>query len=177
MKFIIETDRFYLRRFQKEDIQDLFELDSDSLVHQYLGNKPIKNIDEAKKAFEKVRTQYEKYGLGRLAIIDKRNDDFIGWSGLKYETININNQNGYYDLGYRLKRKHWGKGIATETGIAALAYGFNKLKIEKICAAADVENLASNRVLQKIGMNFVNTFFFEGIKCRWFESYTTKKNI
>lgn len=107
MKFIIETDRFYLRRFQKNDIQDLFELDSDPLVHQYLGNNPIKNIDEAKKAFEKVRTQYEKYGLGRFAIIDKRNDDFIGWSGLKYETININNQNGYYDLGYRIKSKYW----------------------------------------------------------------------
>ncbi len=174
MKSIIETDRFYLRRFQKKDIQDLFELDSDPLVHQYLGNKPIKNINEAKKAFEKVRTQYEEYGLGRFAIIDKKNDDFIGWSGLKYETLNINNQNGYYDLGYRIKSKFWGRGIATETALASLKYGFEELKLKQISAAADVANKASNRVLQKVGMQWIEMFSIEGIACNW---YTLKTNI
>jgi len=155
-----------MRKIDKNDVQDFYELDSDPDVHIYLGNSPVKTLEESEKMIDHVLFQYKEYGLGRLAIIDKKSNEFIGWSGLKYET-GIR-EFKYYDLGYRLKKKYWGKGVATETAIASLQYGFNELNLNEICAAAVVGNLASNRVLQKMGMTQGETFHFHGEKCNWY---------
>ena len=121
-----------------------------------------------KKIIEHIRKQYDENGIGRWAIIDKSSHDFIGWTGLKYEQ-NIREELNYYDLGYRLKRKYWGKGIATETATASLKYGFTTLNLKEICAAADIENIASNKILTKIGLEFLETFEFDGTTCNWYQ--------
>jgi len=87
---------------------------------------------------------------------------------LKYEK-ELRKDLNYYDLGYRLKRKYWGKGIATETALESLKYGFTVLNLKEICAAADVENIASNLILQKIGLKFIENFEFDGAKCNWYK--------
>jgi ribosomal-protein-alanine N-acetyltransferase len=103
MKISIETDRLLLREVVASDAQGLFELDSDPEVHKYLGNKPIKSIKEAEGTVEYIRSQYKNYGIGRWAVVDKKTNEFVGWSGLKYET-EVRKNAPYYDLGYRLKR-------------------------------------------------------------------------
>ena len=148
----------------------MFELDSDPEVHKYLGNNPVKTIQESEKIIPIIRKQYIDNGIGRWAIIDKKSKEFIGWSGLKYETA-LRNFN-YYDLGYRLKKEFWGKGIATETALAALKYGFEELNLKEICAAAAPENIASNKVIQKVGFSFLEIFNYEGDVCNW---YTLQK--
>lgn len=169
MNVLVETTRFILREIAEDDLQDMFDLDASGEVHQYLGNSPIKNIQEAEHIISNIQKQYLEFGIGRWAVIDKTNGAFVGWSGLKFETLPINNQNGYYDLGYRIKPQYWGKGIATETASEALKYGFEALKLKKICAAADAENVASNKVLQKVGMKFIKAFEFDSTKCNWYE--------
>ena len=166
MKVFAETDRFLLREIIESDYKDLFELDSDPEVHKYLGNNPQKDIKEAKKVIKHIRRQYEEFGIGRWAIIDKATNDFIGWTGLKYER-DIR-PNPYYDLGYRIKKKHWGKGIAQETALESLNYGFTKLKLPEICAAAHIDNSPSNAVLQKVGMQLIEQFQFEGNTVNWY---------
>lgn len=74
-----------------------------------------------------IRQQYIDNGIGRWAIIEKKTNDFIGWTGLKFVTDLTNNHKHYNDLGYRLRKKYWGKGIATETAFASLSYAFDKL--------------------------------------------------
>ena len=86
MKIYIETERLILREIRDEDVQGMYELDADPMVHKYLGNRPISTIDEAKNVIKYIQKQYEENGIGRWAIIDKKTKDFIGWSGLKYET-------------------------------------------------------------------------------------------
>jgi [ribosomal protein S5]-alanine N-acetyltransferase len=76
--------------------------------------------------------------------------EFIGLCGLKYrpETDEI-------DLGYRLMQKAWGKDYATEAAQASLEHGFNKLNLKLITGRANIENLASIKVLEKAGMDFI----------------------
>ncbi len=168
MQKIAETERFVIREILPTDTDGMFELDSDPEVHKYLGNKPVANKEQIINVINFIRQQYIDNRIGRWAIIDKITNEFIGWTGLKFVTELTNNHQNYYDLGYRLKRKYWGKGIATETALISLEYAFNIIKTEEVFAAASVENMGSNKVLQKIGFKLLETFYYEDIKCNWY---------
>jgi len=161
MKIHIETDRLILRDIEETDVEGIFALDSDPEVHTFLGTQPIKTLDQAREIIQYIRKQYEENGIGRWAIVDKQSNDFVGWTGLKYEQL-VRKEFDYYDIGYRLRRAYWGKGIATETALESLKYGFEKLNLKEICGAAAIAHQASNHILQKIGLRFVETFEFEG---------------
>lgn len=168
MKIFAATKRFILREITPEDIQEFYTLDSDPEVHKYLGNQPVQNIEESEKMIASICQQYHAYGIARWGIVDKETQAFLGWGGLKYETA-ISQKGNYYDLGYRLKKKYWGKGVATEVAKAALQYGFDVLQLDKICAAAAVDNIASNKVLVKIGLKHHDTFTYKNTRVNWYE--------
>ncbi len=167
MDIKIETQRLYLRRFLETDAQAFFEMDSNPKVHRFLGNNPVKTIEDSIKSIEGVIQQYEDFGIGRLAMVLKSTNEVIGWSGLKYER-EIRKEFNYYDLGYRLKEKFWGEGYATEAAIASLDYGFNTLKLNEINACAHVDHTVSNKILKNIGMLPDGTFTFVGSLCNWY---------
>lgn len=169
MKIFTETERLILREIIPEDIEGFFELDSDPDVHKYLGNRPVVDREELKMLIDKIRQQYIDTGIGRWAIIEKSTNSFAGWSGLKLVREKINDHTDYYDLGYRLIRRFWGKGIATESAMASLTYGFDTLKLKEIYAAAHIENKASNRILNKIGFSYIETFDYDGSKHNWYK--------
>lgn len=168
MRTSIETERLLLRELLPTDDVGMFELDSNPQVHIYLGNKPVTSIEQVREAIANIRQQYLENGIGRWAVILKETNEFIGWSGLKLEK-NVNGYQTFYDLGYRFIQKHWGKGYAYETAKAFVDFGFNDMKLEKINAYADFDNLASRRVLEKVGMHFVNAFDDEGTQEAWYE--------
>src|SRR5690606_24565220 len=132
IKVFSETERFILREILPTDVDKLFELDSDPEVHRYLGNSPVTGKDQIIDVINFIRQQYVDNGIGRWAIIDKKTNDFIGWTGLKFVTDLTNNHKNYYDLGYRLIKKYWGQGIATETALASLNYAFDKLNADEV---------------------------------------------
>jgi [ribosomal protein S5]-alanine N-acetyltransferase len=169
MKIFAETERFILREILPEDDQRLYELDSDSEVHRYLGNKPVKGMEQVRELIQLIRQQYVDNGIGRWAIIDKSTGVFVGWSGLKLMKERTNNHIDYYDLGYRIIRKYWGKGIATETALASIKYAFNVLGITEIYAMADCQNTGSNNVLRKVGLLFIENFDYNGVKHNWYK--------
>jgi ribosomal-protein-alanine N-acetyltransferase len=80
-------------------------------------------------------------------------------------------------LGYRLIQKYWGKGYASESAKAALDYGFSALHLNEIFAAAHVDNLASNRILTKLGFQKQEFFYCDTELCNWYKmvSPTSKK--
>ena len=98
MIFYIETDRLILRDFLESDVEGMYELDSNPEVHRYLGNNPIKEINQIPPIIQFVRQQYEENGIGRWAVIEKKTNAFIGWSGLKLVKETRNQQNNYYDV-------------------------------------------------------------------------------
>ncbi len=168
MKIHVETDRFFLRDIEESDRDGIFALDSDPEVHKYLGTQPITSPGQALDIIRYIRKQYVENGIGRWAIVDKESNDFVGWTGLKYEQ-QVRAEFDYYDIGYRLRRKYWGRGIATETALESLKYGFETMKLAEICGAADVAHLTSNHILQKIGLKFSEQFEFEGVLANFYK--------
>ena len=169
MQSVIETERLIIRELLPSDDLGMFELDNDADVHRYLGNKPVQTLEEAREMIRFIRQQYATNGIGRWAIIEKRSKDFVGWTGLKWIRDTINQHSNFYDIGYRLVKRHWGKGFATESAKACLDYGFNQLGLGKIYAMADVNNEASNKVLRKLGLSFVETFMLDESLHNWYE--------
>ena len=169
MRILAETERLILRELEYTDENDLFEMDSVPEVHLFIENNPVKSIDEITKVIEMLKKQYKENGIARWAVIDKLTNECIGWSGLKYFNQPLNKHNNFYELGYRFKKKHWGKGFATESSIAILNYGFANLDVDKIFAITDPKNVNSKKVLTKLGFDFQETFDYEGDPTDWFE--------
>jgi len=157
MNVIIETDRLLLRNFTEDDADLLFELNLDPDVIRYTHDL-IADAEHTKKILRDViLPQYVLYHHGRWAVRLKSDLEFIGWCGLKYlsETNEV-------DLGYRFRKKFWGKGYATEAGLACIDYGFNQLNLRRIVARALPGNLASVRVLEKCGMKYLQEEVMQG---------------
>ena len=169
MTIFAETPRTILREMNMDDVDPFFEMDSDPEVHKYLGTRPAENRDQIIETIHYVRQQYIDNGIGRWAIVEKSTNKFIGWTGLKLVKDLINDQTDYYDLGYRLIRKYWGQGYATETAQASLRYGFDKLNLNEIIATVNCENAASKKVVEKLGFTLCETFYLRELKHDWYK--------
>jgi len=178
MSILYETDNLVLRELVPTDDQGMFELDSDSAVHRYLGNKPLKTIEESRKIIENVRKQYADLKIGRWAVVEKTTNRFIGWSGLKFCAETRNSHTDYYDLGYRFIPSSWGKGYATESSKPAIMHAFKVLKLPVIYGNALKDNGASRRVLEKLGFSFTGYYSDPSHgDCAWYELKATNQNI
>jgi len=152
-------------------------MDSDPEVHKYLGNKPFEKMEQSREMIAFIQQQYKDFGIARWGVVEKATGDFVGWTGFKFMKGPINGHSGYYDFGYRLARRFWGKGYATEAGKASLHYGINTLHLKDIYCMTDVNNAASRRILEKLGMAYVDTFYWaaepawrkEGEPTTWYE--------
>ncbi len=170
----IETERLILRRFTDSDVEAVFEFNSHPEVVRYTGEKPLRSIEEAQNVIDTVwKRDYNIQGYGRFAVVYKPDNKVIGFSGLKWES-----DIGETDIGYRFLPEYWGKGIATESCLPLLDYGFNDLGLHQIVGLAYPDNVASCKVLEKIGMRHYKTDYFPGdsIKCRWHKMENKKSN-
>ena len=153
---IAETKRLVLREFRTRDARDFYALNAEPEVLKHTGDAAFASLHEAQRFLRNYR-DYRENGFGRWAVIHKETGDFLGWCGLK------RNEEGLVDIGFRLFRRAWGHGYATESAMASLEYGFGHLGIEEIIGRASRENTVSLRVLEKIGMDFWKYGSCEGI--------------
>jgi len=171
MSIQIETDRLLLRPFQESDFEAVYEFGSNKKVQEFTGENDLLTLQGAKDIIKNVWFKdYEKHGYGRWATIYKSDNRLIGFTGLKYlEEIDET------DIGFRYLPEYWGKGIATEASKEMIRYGFEKLNLAEIIAIAMKENIASNRVLVKIGLNHYkeDEYCGDGGKHNW---YKIKRN-
>lgn len=147
---IAQTPRLTLRRFRLEDADALFALNGDPEVTRYVGDPPFESV-EAAQVFV---TDYLRDvalpndDLSRWAVVEHQTNEVLGFCGLRRQP------DGEVDLGYRLLRRAWGRGYATEAARVTLDVGFGRFALPAISAHADVENLGSLRVMEKLGMRF-----------------------
>ena len=154
---IAETDRLILKEFSIEDTEGFYRLNNDPLVLQYTGDKPFANVDETKRFIESYN-HYQKHGFGRWSVYIKSENKYVGFCGLR-----VSEESGETDIGFRILREYWRKGIGYESSVAALELGFNQFKLENIVARAMKDNLASHGVIKKLGMLPVDDFVEEGV--------------
>ena len=156
MDVFLETERMVLRRFTAADAAHLFALDNDPAVMRFLnGGIPTPRAVIEHEILPRFLRSYEHVpGFGRWAAIAKPGGDFLGWFSFEPRDGNPHE----VALGYRLRRAVWGKGYATEGARALLRKGFTELGVQRVVATTYGENLASRRVMEKVGMRLVRTF-------------------
>ena len=98
-----------------------------------------------------------------FTALEKASGAFVGFCGLKY----LDNTSEI-EVGYRLAKKFWGKGFATEAARASLHYGFETLGLDRIVAVVQPENAASCRVIEKIGLRYEKDARFYDTDVRYF---------
>jgi RimJ/RimL family protein N-acetyltransferase len=159
-KIILETERLLLREFDEGDVAPFFLMGSDPAVIRYTGD-PAGGLKSIEHALEVLRSRpiadYRTYGYGRWACVLKASGEVIGFAGLKY-LADVQE----VDIGYRLLPAYWGQGLATEAGRAVLDYGRTRLGLERIIGLVDPENVASVRVLKKLGLTPAGQVEFQG---------------
>lgn len=155
----LESDRLLIRPYQLGDEQAMFEMNSDPIVQKYTGDTLLHTVEEAKNLLiNVVFKDYEKHGYGRLAVIYKPDNKLIGFTGFK----NLPEMNGETDLGYRFIQEYWGKGIATESALMSLKYGFEDLGLKTIYAFAEPENIGSVKIIRKLGFSLLKVAPYPG---------------
>lgn len=153
----METERLRLRRLEPGDLELLVELDADPEVVRYLsGGAPTPRALIEQEILPRFRRESEAHpGFGYWAAFGKSTGDFVGW--FSYRPVE-STATPEAEIGYRLRRSAWGRGYATEGAGALLRQGFAELEIERVIATTYEENLASRRVLEKLGLRLVRSF-------------------
>lgn len=169
---ILETERLRLRGFTDSDAdaQMLFELDSDPEVMRYIGPFGMPTVEAYR---ERIQTFWMPYytshpPAGFWAIVEKATTQFAGWVFVRPATdYKFAAEAGWLspseiELGYRLRRAAWGRGLATEASAEVVRRAFADPAVTAVVAAALVPNRASTRVMEKIGLIRLREFAIPG---------------
>lgn len=146
-KIILQTERLYLHEMTVDEAPDFYGLNSDPEVVRYTGDPPFESL-EATQDFIASYNHYRDHGMGRWVVRLKSDDTYLGWCGLK------RHEDNEIDIGFRFHQRFWNRGYATESAAASLRYGFETFEPPYIIGRVMHENLASIRVLEKLGMRY-----------------------
>lgn len=145
----IETGRLRLRAFKPDDLDDLYMVFGDAEVMTYISGGKPRTREATHAGLLRTIEGWRDRGFGLWAVVEKDNGHVIGYCGLIFldGTTEI-------ELAYGLAKSSWGKGFATEAARASLRFGFEELKLERIVAVVNPQNIPSQRVLEKLGMKY-----------------------
>lgn len=147
---VIETERLLLRKITFDDAEDIYEYTSDQIVSKYVTWDRHGTIMDTKGFIHFVNQQYALQKLAPWGIELKENGkligtvDFVSWQPKHFTA----------EIGYAIARRYWGKGITTEAAKALIHFGFTEMNLVRIQARCMVENVGSQRVMEKSGMTF-----------------------
>ncbi len=145
---MLETERLIMRPLLESDVDEIFAMRSDEDIMRFI--REPQGRSESFDWIKLVSARWDSDKLGFCALIEKETGKFLGWCGVWHlkETNEL-------EIGYAIAKEFWGKGFATEAAEKFIKYAFENLKPDKIVAVAEPENLASRRVMEKLGMQFV----------------------
>ena len=150
MEIVIETERVILRKFTIDDAAFMLETLNTPTWLRFIGDRNVKTLEEAENYLlnGNIRS-YQEYGFGFYVVVIKETQESIGICG-------IVKREGLEDvvIGFAFFQQFMGKGYGYEAGSATLNYALNDLKIKKIVAIVDPENVVSIALLKKIGLQF-----------------------
>ncbi|MDG5789241.1 GNAT family protein [Evansella sp. AB-P1] len=146
----LETDRLVLRKVTMEDVSTIFKYGSDEEVSRYVTWDIHRTIADSEEFVKFVLNQYENKKIAPWAMELKENGkligtvDFVSWQ-TKHHTA---------EIGYVIAKEFWGNGYTTEAAKAIITFGFEKMDLVRIQARCFTENVASQRVMEKVGMTY-----------------------
>lgn len=149
----VETERLRMRPLTMGDAAALSPLQRDPEMMRYFGDGHPYDSDEARVWLEWHVAMWELEGYSFWALELKPDLVCIGWLGLN-KVLDAPDLMPATEAGWFVDRAHWGRGLATEGARRALAFGFDQLGLDRIIARYNADNVASGRVMEKIGMHF-----------------------
>jgi RimJ/RimL family protein N-acetyltransferase len=146
---VLLTDRLLLRPWRSEDREPFAALNADPEVMEFLP-APLTRA-ESDAMVDRIEQTWDERDLGLFAVEVRASDDFAGFIGLWPATFE-SSFTPAIEVGWRLARRYWGHGYASEGATAALADGFGRLELDEIVSFTAVINERSQRVMQRLGM-------------------------
>ena len=146
-------ERTVLRELDNADATDLFAFRSDPEVQRY-NSAPMQNLAEASALIDDLRAEYAAHHGVHWAVTVRGDSHVLGLMGL----VAWEKHHSRAEIGYDLRRDHWGRGLATDAVRAILTFGFTRLNLQRVEAQTIVDNHASVRLLRRLG------FHLEGVR-------------
>ncbi|MHB1132096.1 MAG: GNAT family N-acetyltransferase [Chloroflexota bacterium] len=144
----IQTVRLTLRRLQAADIPDVFNYASDPEVARFTSWEPHETIAATEVFFERAMARYANGKPGPWGIQHHGNGRIIGTCGFQ----SWEEAHSRAEIAYAVARPYWGQGYATEASRALISFVFEKMGLNRIHSTCRLENVASWRVMEKLGM-------------------------
>jgi [ribosomal protein S5]-alanine N-acetyltransferase len=150
MEIVIETERLILRKFTVDDAAFMLEMLNTPTWLRFIGDRNVRTLEEAENYLlnGNIRS-YREYGFGFYIVVIKETQESIGICGIvKREGLED------VDIGFAFFQQFMGNGYGYESAAAVLNYALNDLKIKRIVAIVDPENVVSIGLIKKIGLQF-----------------------
>ena len=147
-QILLETERLILRRVTLADLDDLARINGDPAVMRYIGDGSVWTRAQSEMRIRRIMKVYEIYpGMGLWIGEEKSASRFVGAYALLYipKTVEV-------EVGYRLRKSAWGRGLATEGARALIRYGMFELGLDRVVGLTHPDNDASKHVLMKSGL-------------------------
>ncbi|MGD8626426.1 MAG: GNAT family N-acetyltransferase [Anaerolineae bacterium] len=156
----ITTPRLILRAFSTDDTEAMYQILKEKEVLRYFPPTDPPPRDRVERMIGGLLKHWQERGYGLWAVEARASGELLGRCGLQWlpDTEEV-------EVDFILGKPFWGQGFATEAGRASLQYGFEQLDLEKVVGIVHVENIASQRVLEKLGMARLEQKEFFGIEC------------
>lgn len=149
----LETDRLLLRAPTDADLDAVFAVFSDPATQRHNPAGPMESREAAGHLLWRWQLHWAQHGFGMWVVCRREApEQVLGFGGLSWRDYAGEQR---LNLGFRLRPAAWGRGLATELGQAALALAFGELGQDEVCALVRPDNLASRRVLEKLGLRGV----------------------
>ncbi|MEA2461144.1 MAG: hypothetical protein QOH90_1321 [Actinomycetota bacterium] len=148
MPLPLETERLVVRETRLEDAAGHFEVLGDPEVTAFLPIDPAPSVDWVRERLQARIERAEATGFGMWTVEEKTSRSVVGSCGL----VLVEGTGPEIEVAYQFGRKHWGKGYATEAAAACVKYGFDELGLARIVGLTFPDNVASQRVLEKVGL-------------------------
>jgi RimJ/RimL family protein N-acetyltransferase len=157
---IITTPRLVLRAFTAEDVGALHRLLNEAGILRYFPTSDPPSRERVQGMISRLLAHWQERGYGLWAVQSLPGGQLMGRCGLQYVT-----EFDEVEVDFILGKAYWGQGFATEAARASLRFGFETLGLERVIGISHVENKASQRVLEKLGMARVEQRPLWGMEC------------
>jgi ribosomal-protein-alanine N-acetyltransferase len=159
---VLETPRLILRPLCEADLDALTALRADPEVARHLGQSRTR--EEMAERVAKIVDHWQRHGFGIFALLDKTGSRFVGYRGVAY----LHHLN-HPEVSYGLASALWGQGLATEALRCCLQHVFEVMALPRVVGVAEVENVASQRVMDKAGMRLQGPYEYDGKQAVMYE--------
>jgi RimJ/RimL family protein N-acetyltransferase len=139
---LLETARLRLRRFRPEDAATLDRWAADPGFQRYLGEP-----SPGEETLQRHDEHWRRHRFGLVAVEWRETGELVGRSGVAFHRIWPDDP----EVGWAVDPAWWGRGIATEAGAACVEWAFGPLGYERVVSICVPENVASRRVMAKLG--------------------------